>query len=111
MRRRRGEGDARPAPTCSRKGGSAFAPPPPFRFALRLVQWRVDFPDLLRLPRLVRLRLVVEIGLAAEVEALEAEAVGAVGVDLLERRQQLLLGRRPRVGRDSAAPGADPDRP
>src|SRR5438876_9521908 len=76
-----------------------------------LVEWRVDFRDLLRLARLVRLRLVVASGLAAEVEALEAESVGAVGVDLLERREQLLLGRGPRVGRDSAVDGAELDRP
>src|SRR5205085_3014743 len=76
-----------------------------------LVERRVDLGNFLRLARLVWLRLVVQVGLAAEVEALETEAVCAVRADLLERREQLLLGRRPRVGRDRAVHRADVDRP
>src|SRR5690242_14406551 len=76
-----------------------------------LVERGVDLGNFLGLARLVRLRLVVHVRLAAEVEALEAEAVGAVGADLLERREQLLLGRRPRIGRDRAVLRPDLDRP
>jgi hypothetical protein len=48
-----------------------------------------------------RRRLVVQVGLAAEVEPerAEVEAVAAVAADLLERRQQLFFGRGPRVRR------------
>src|SRR5206468_9321773 len=51
-----------------------------------------------RLAGLVRRRRVGA-GLAAEVEAerAEIEAVAAVGADLLQRREQLRLGLRPRV--------------
>src|SRR5438477_1613078 len=61
------------------------------------VERGVDLGDLLRLDLLVR-RAAVAARLAAEVEVEVREALAAaVRADLLERRQQLLLGLRPRV--------------
>src|SRR6266508_6545328 len=63
------------------------------------VEGRVDLRHFLGLAGLVRGRRL-RAGLAAEVqtERIEVDAVAAVGVDLLQRRQQLLLGGRPHVG-------------
>src|SRR5438105_8819990 len=74
----------------------------------------VDLGDLLRLAGLVGLRLVVQVGLAAEVdpEGLEVETLAAVASDLLQRREQLLLRRGPRVRRQRRrVGGGDLDRP
>src|SRR6266542_2667500 len=58
---------------------------------LALVERGVDLRDLLGLPGRVRLGLVVQIRLAAEVEAERPEVdAAAVGADLLERREQRL---------------------
>src|SRR2546422_3229736 len=82
-------------------------------FAL-FIERGVDLWDFFGLAGFVRLGLVVEVGLAAEVdpEGAEVEAVAAVGADLLEGREELLLGRGPRVGRERRGVGrADLDRP
>src|SRR4051794_31003568 len=57
---------------------------------LRLVERRVDLRNLRGLPRLVRAPAVVDAGLAAERQVEVAEAVAAVGADLLQRREQCL---------------------
>src|SRR5205807_3992590 len=83
------------------------------RYLLRLtlrIQWSIDLGDLGRLDLLVG-RAAVAAGLAAEVEAEVDEAIAAVGADLLEGRQQLLLRLRPRVRADRNGLGrADLDR-
>src|SRR5205814_302403 len=63
------------------------------------IEWRVDLRDLLGFPGLVGLRVLtlLDSRRPAEVDVERADAVAAVGVDLLERRQQLLLRRRPHV--------------
>src|SRR3954451_24203931 len=80
------------------------------RFA---VQRRINFGDFGRLAGLVRRSAVVDTRLAAEVETegWEVESVGAVGVDPLQRREQLLFGGRPHVrGRVDLVGRADLDR-
>src|ERR671938_918341 len=94
--------------------GAARGPP---RFALAFVERRVDLRGLLGFAGLETLwplrRFVVgERRLTAEVEP-EHRQVGPVAVrDLLERGEELLLRRRPGVGRDGhLLARADLDRP
>src|SRR5438477_5594810 len=64
---------------------------------LLVVERRVDFGDLFGLDVRAGLGTVAVRDVVAEVEAEAGEALAAVGVDLLERREQLLLGLRARV--------------
>src|SRR5947209_4952958 len=83
------------------------------RYLLRLtlrIQRCIDLRDLGCLDLVVG-RAAVAAWLAAEVEAEVGEALAAVGADLLERRQELLLRLRPRVRADRhGLGGADLDR-
>src|SRR5204862_7704720 len=72
----------------------------PYLRDLFAVQRRIDLGHFSGFTGLVRGAALVDARLAAEVEPqrLEVEALAAVGVDLFQRRQQLLLRRRPHVG-------------
>src|SRR5581483_12251424 len=64
---------------------------PALRYALRLVERRVDLGDLLGLARLGGRVLLAVVGRAAEVEPEPRQVdAAAVGADLLERREQRL---------------------
>src|SRR5919201_4251301 len=85
-------GEAGLADAVSPATAAARATPTLFTEPSLLVERRVDLGNLLGLLGLGRRVLLAEVGGAAEVEAeaREARAVAAVGVDLLERREERL---------------------
>src|SRR5262245_41923796 len=113
------------AATTTRASFRTTAPCVPKRAALRrppcelltppvslLVERRLDLRDLLGLEVAPRLGVAVRLDLAAEVEPEPGESVRAVGPDLLERREELLLGLRARErARRHLVGGTDLDRP
>src|SRR2546421_9126237 len=86
-------------------------PPKAADLALFTVERRMDLGDLLGLARFVRDGLVGA-GLAAEIEVEYSDAVAAVRADLLQRREELLLGLRAHVrGRRDLVGRSDFDHP
>src|SRR5580765_4150895 len=103
----------RPPPVYQR--GRPFAALPVICLPPRLlVERRLDLGDLLGLEVRARLGVaaVARLGPAAEVQSEPGEGVGAVAADLLECREELLLGLRARErARRHLVRGPDLDRP